>query len=73
MTSRYTHLLPEDRLTVASLLQQGYSQRSIAQLLGRSPSTISRELARNGSTSTGYAFKSVYGRPGLPSLQFVMP
>ena len=57
MTSRYKHLQPEDRLTVASLLQQGYSQRSIAQLLGRSLSTICRELSRNGSAFDGYAFK----------------
>ena len=57
MTSRYTHLQPEDRLTVASLLQQGWSQRSIARLLGRSPSTICRELSRNGSASDGYAFQ----------------
>ena len=57
MTSRYTHFQPEDRLTVASLLQQGWSQRSIARLLGRSPSTICRELSRNGSASDGYAFQ----------------
>lgn len=57
MTSRYTHLQPEDRLTVASLLQQCYSQRAIAYLLGRSPSTICRELARNRCASNGYAFK----------------
>ena len=58
MTSRYTHLQPEDRLTLASLVQQGLSQRSIARLLGRSPSTICRELARNGSVVDGYTFKS---------------
>jgi len=57
MTSRYTHLQPEDRLTMASLLQQGWSQRSIARVLGRSPSTICRELCRNRSACDGYAFK----------------
>lgn len=57
MTSRYTHLQPEDRLTLASLTQQGCSQRSIARILGRSPSTICRELARNGTATNGYAFK----------------
>ena len=55
MTSRYTHLQPEDRLTLASLHQQGFSQRAMARLLGRSPSTIGRELKRNRS-SDGYAF-----------------
>lgn len=57
MTSRYTHLQPEERLTLASLTQQGCSQRSIARILGRSPSTICRELARNGTATNGYAFK----------------
>ena len=57
MTSRYTHLQPEDRPTLASLVQQGLSQRSIARLLGRSPSPVCRELARNGHSSQGYAFK----------------
>lgn len=57
MTSRYTHLQPEDRQTLASLVQQGLSQRSIARLLGRSPSTVCRELARNGRAFQSYAFK----------------
>jgi len=34
-------------MTLASLHQQGWSMRCMAQLLGRSPSTISRELRRN--------------------------
>ncbi len=46
MSSRYTPLQPEERITRASLTQQGHSQRFIAQLLGRSPSTIRRELQR---------------------------
>ena len=33
MTARYTHLQPEDRLTLASLHQQGFSQRAMARLL----------------------------------------
>jgi IS30 family transposase len=47
MSQHYRHLQPEDRLTLASLLQQGHSLRQIAQTLGRSPSTISREIRRN--------------------------
>nr|WP_139225694.1 helix-turn-helix domain-containing protein [Paracidovorax konjaci] len=35
MTSRYTHLQPEERLTLSSLVQQGWSGRSIARLLSR--------------------------------------
>ncbi|WP_225977277.1 IS30 family transposase [Paracidovorax avenae] len=58
MTSRYTHLQPEERLSLASLVQQGWSVRSIARLLGRSPSTVCRELARNSTSRDGYALQS---------------
>lgn len=46
-SKRYQQLQPEDRVTLASLAQQKYSVRGMAQVLGRSPSTISRELRRN--------------------------
>ena len=49
MSTRYRHLQPEERLPLASLLQQGWSLRRIAQQLGRSPSTLSREVTRNRS------------------------
>ena len=45
----YRQLQPEDRVTLASLKQQHYSVREIASVLGRSASTISRELRRNAS------------------------
>ncbi|MBP6617642.1 MAG: helix-turn-helix domain-containing protein, partial [Burkholderiaceae bacterium] len=51
---RYQQLQPEDRVTLASLVQQKYTVRDIALVLGRSPSTISRELRRNAQP-TGYA------------------
>jgi IS30 family transposase len=54
MEPRYTQLQPEERMTVASLRQQGWGVRSIAKLQGRSPSTISRELRRN-SVDGSYA------------------
>ena len=41
-------------MPLASLVQQKYSVRAMAQVLGRSPSTISRELRRNRQP-TGYA------------------
>jgi len=44
---RYRQLQPEDRVTMASLLQLNHSLRDIATLLKRSPSTISREQRRN--------------------------
>jgi IS30 family transposase len=45
----YQQLQPEDRVTLASLRQQKLGIRAIARVLGRSPSTISREIARNAS------------------------
>ena len=33
-THSYRHLKPEDRMTIASLMQQNYTQRDIAKLLG---------------------------------------
>lgn len=52
---RYQQLQPEDRMTIASMSQQGSSKRAMALLLGRSPSTISREIKRNGHSAKGYA------------------
>lgn len=39
---RYQQLQPEDRVTMASLLQQNHSLRDIAAMLNHSPSNISR-------------------------------
>ena len=49
----YAHLHAEDRVTIASLKQQSYGIRAMARVLQRSPSTISRELRRNGEAD-GY-------------------
>ena len=43
----YTHLSAEDRETVSLGLAQGQSLRRLARILGRAPSTLSREHARN--------------------------
>ena len=43
----------EDRYELARLLEGGHGQADIARRLGRSPSTISRELARNRCPRTG--------------------
>jgi IS30 family transposase len=51
---RYQQLQPEDRMTIASMNQQGYSMRAMARMLYRSPATISRELARNTPASSPY-------------------
>ena len=55
----YTQLQPDGRLTLASSKQQHRSSRATASALNRSPSTISRELRRNGSADR-HASASAY-------------
>ena len=42
-----------ERMMIADLLREGRSARSIAAELGRSPSTVTREIARNRHPATG--------------------
>ena len=51
----YLQLQPEERLTIASMKQQGLSVRAIARTLRRAASTVSRELERNACPVGGYA------------------
>ena len=51
----YQQLQPEERMTIASMKQQGSSVRAMARTLGRPASTVSRELARNTCSAVGYA------------------
>ena len=48
MSKIYHHLSPEERAVIMIERQNGSSLRSIARRLGRSPSTLSRELRRAG-------------------------
>ena len=45
----YTHFTLSERICLQEFLNQGKSFREIAKLMGRSPSTISREVKRNWS------------------------
>ena len=57
MTKRqYTHLSADERETVSLGLAQGQSLRRLARLLGRAPSTLSREYARN--TTRGHPYRA---------------
>jgi IS30 family transposase len=47
MGKRYEQLKPEERATVMLMRQEGSSMRAVARQLQRSPSSISRELARH--------------------------
>jgi len=41
------YLSPDERVTIADLHRDGLSSRAIAEQVGRSPSTVNRELVRN--------------------------
>ena len=43
----YDHLTKENRVELAALKRSGLKQKDIARILGKNPSTISRELNRN--------------------------
>jgi IS30 family transposase len=48
--ARMKHLRPEERHAIQMMKQQGHSQHRIADHLGRSAATLSRELKRNSLT-----------------------
>ena len=50
----YTHLSDTDRETLSLGLAQGQSLRTLARVLGRAPSTVSREVARNNTRGCPY-------------------
>jgi len=60
MGRRYKQLSLDDRCEIARLHANGCSVRQIAAALDRPPSTISRELRRNGGRQAGY--KPVYAQ-----------
>ena len=62
---KYQQLQPEERMTIASMMQRRCSIRAMARTLGRSASTISRELGRNTSTTQAYASHVAQGHCAL--------
>ena len=50
----YRHMRAEDRETVSLGLTHGHSLRTMALVLGRAPSTVSREAARNVASGRPY-------------------
>lgn len=52
------HLTQNQRIELSLLLRLGHSHRGAAQILGVSPSTVSRELRRNGRASGKYHARS---------------
>lgn len=53
-TRSYRHLSAEERETLSLGLTQGHSLRTMARFLGRAPSTLSREIARNTTRGCPY-------------------
>ncbi len=50
----YRQLTSEERYALSMLRKQGHNQATIARILGRAPSTISREVRRNSRKDGGY-------------------
>ena len=50
----YTHMSAEDRETLCLGLTHGHSLRTMARVLGRAPSTVSRESTRNTTRGRPY-------------------
>ena len=59
----YEQLSPEERGVIMTMSRQGSSARAIARELGRAPSTITRELRRNGHQPANG--RVLIGRPRL--------
>jgi IS30 family transposase len=55
-TKCYTHLSDAERETLSLGLAQGHSLRTMAAVLARAPSTVSRESARN--TARGHSYRA---------------
>ena len=54
MGKRYTQLDLDERIELSLLDAAGYSRRKIGHLMGRSHTTIGRELSRNALPKSGY-------------------
>ena len=53
-TRSYRHMTAEERETLSLGLAHGHSLRTMARVLGRAPSTLSRESARNATRGRPY-------------------
>lgn len=60
MGTRYRQFTLEERIEIARLSGEGRSIRQIAATLDRAPSSVARELKRNGGAQVGY--KPVYAQ-----------
>ena len=61
MPKGYSHLTYEERCQISALIKAGESIGAIARQLGRNPSSISREIRRNGG-DRGYGYAEAQGK-----------
>ena len=69
----YTHLSHEERETLSVGLSQGHSIRRMAMMLGRAPSTVSREAARNATKGDPYRACTAHRRAATRARQARRP
>jgi IS30 family transposase len=69
MGQEYSSLSIEERTQLGLLRAQGLSQRKMAVQLGRSPSTVSRELARHRHAQHGYLAAAAQQQAGHRRVQ----
>lgn len=63
----YVHIKPDQRVELAVLLRTGMKQNKIARALGKHPSTVSREIARNKTEKGKYSV--ILARRNVKSLR----
>lgn len=66
--SKYTHLTSAERYQIYILLKEGFSQKHIAQCVGRSPSTMCREIKKHSKNGL-YCPRFATNRAKLSSQQ----
>ncbi|SFU65041.1 Helix-turn-helix domain-containing protein, partial [Porphyromonadaceae bacterium KHP3R9] len=57
LMKKYKQLTSEQRYAIYLGLENGDTQRTIASLIGVSPSAVSRELQRNKDKRGGYSWR----------------
>ena len=66
-TRSYRHMTAEERETLSLGLAHGHSLRTMARVLGRAPSTVSRESARNTTRGRPYRACTAQAQAAMPS------
>jgi AraC-like DNA-binding protein len=56
-TRRATHLSPQQRESISRSVAQNLSMRAMAREFGKAPSTVSREIKRNGGRKANHVLE----------------